>query len=207
MTVPTLAVNNFALRQTPESPFSHFAGTWDELLDLVRDNWDRGKAGPREGVVLIPIPNDGRFFSAVTPLTLDTLLTAKFAARRPGEDPFITVNALGPKAPGKLAVAVMYQHGVLEPKDRSSDADYELVSLNVLLTEEPEPMHPVAMARNFLGLAGGSKSVYSAEEFAKAIVYWASHAMASGEEVPEVDKLRLRVKDLTEALDRNNGGP
>ena len=38
-------------------------------------------------------------------------------------------------------------------------------------------MHPVAMARNMLGLPGGSEATYTAEEFATAIVYWSTRAM------------------------------
>jgi hypothetical protein len=40
-----------------------------------------------------------------------------------------------------------------------------------------EPMSPIAMAKNLLGLPGGTHADYTAEEFARSILFWARHAM------------------------------
>jgi hypothetical protein len=39
-------------------------------------------------------------------------------------------------------------------------------------------MSPMTIARNFLGLKGGTRpeKPYSTEEFAKALIYWNNHA-------------------------------
>ena len=62
-----------------------------------------------------------------------------------------------------------------------TDCEWELVSINARPTPEPEPLTPDTMARNFLELPGGTKADYTAEEFARAILYWSCRAML-GEE-------------------------
>jgi Protein of unknown function (DUF3228) len=173
----TIKLNDFVLRQTAESPYSHFDGTWDELLEMVKANLPRSREGFRDGVLLVPVPPD-RFRTAVTPLSRESILKAEFASRRADEEPFIRVNVIGPKTRGAAAEVVVYRRDVLGP-EATTDADYEVISINVSLGDTPEPMHPVAMARNFLGLAGGTKGNYSAEQFARAIIFWATHAMAA----------------------------
>jgi hypothetical protein len=118
-----------------------------------------------------------KFFSGVVELEPETPLRAIFSARRKGEDPYVQVEALGgQKLPAKVAEVVLYRHDVLG-SDASTDAGWEIVSMNARATEEPEPLTPVAMARNFLELPGGTKAEYSAEQFAQAIVYWSRRAM------------------------------
>jgi hypothetical protein len=42
-------------------------------------------------------------------------------------------------------------------------------------------MAPVTMARNFLGLVGGTRGEFTAEQFAKSIMYWATHAVVDNQ--------------------------
>ena len=42
-------------------------------------------------------------------------------------------------------------------------------------------MTPMAMARNFLALPGGTKAEYTAAQFAEAIIYWSTRAMHGGQ--------------------------
>jgi hypothetical protein len=171
-----IAVNEFVKRQVPESRFSHFAGTWDELVALVELHFGEAKPGYKDGILLVPVPPEG-FFSGVVELSEDTPLRAEFAARRKGEEPYLQVVAVGgDKLPAKMVEVVLYRHDVLG-SDASTDAEYEIVSVNARPTEEPEPQTPVAMARNFLELAGGTKAEYSAEDFARSIIYWSKRAM------------------------------
>lgn len=178
---PTIGVTDFVRRQTPESKYSHFEGGWEELVEIVRANWHRREVSPHNSEVrLVPIPQDlvHRFYTAIVEVTPDTHLRALFEPRVPGEDPFIQVEAVGyPKAPARKAEIILYSHEVLD-KDGDApptrEADFYIVSVNTYATDEPEPMSPMTMARNFLHLKGGTQPEvpYTAEEFARSIVYW-----------------------------------
>jgi hypothetical protein len=176
MNATMIGMGKLALRQTAESRFSHFAGTQDELLALVEANFDRATPGYRDGVLLVSVAPEG-FFSGVVELTANTPLKATFEARREGEAPFVQVVATeGEKLPAKAVEVVLYRRNLLE-EGRGSGADWDIISINARPTEEPEPMTPMAMARNMLHLPGGTAATYTAEEFAQAIIYWSTRAM------------------------------
>ncbi len=113
--------NAFVQRQTSESRFSHFDGTWAELEALAETHLGDATPGYRDGVVLVAVP-PARFYSGVVEVTPDTVLEARFAARRPDEAPFVEVVALrvlgDPSGNTKLAAKhvelVLYHHDVLE---------------------------------------------------------------------------------------------
>lgn len=178
-----IGINSFVLRQTADSKFSHYSGSWEELASLVERHFGEAKPGYRDGVLLVPVPSEG-FFSGVVEITPDTPLKitkATFEARRKGEDPYLQIVALGgEKLPAKMVDVVLYGRDVLleEGPDRvSTEAEWEVISLNARPTEEPEPLTPMAMARNFLVRPGGTKAEYTAEEFAHSIIYWSKRAM------------------------------
>ena len=177
---PSIGVNSFVLRQTPESKFSHFAGSFEELAILVSENFGNATRGYREGVLLVSVSADN-FFSGVIELTPEVELSASFAARRKGEMPYIQVVAVGgEKLPAKFVEVVLYAREVLleeGPDAVSSNCEFEIISINARPTEGPEPLTPVTMARNFLGLAGGTAGNFTAQQFAEAIIYWSTRAM------------------------------
>lgn len=170
-----IVINPFCKRQTPDSKHSHFDGSWDELVRLVKDHFD----GSEEGVVAVDVPAE-KFFSGVTKLSEGCELHAEFAARREGEEPYVQITAIGgAKVPASTVKVILYSHETLA-EDASSDAEWEIVSINASATAkegEAEPQTPVAMARNFLEMAGGTKREYTAEEFARSIIFWSQHAM------------------------------
>ena len=172
----TIATNPFVTRQTPESRFAHFDGSWEELEGLVLEHFDEGRQGYRDGVLLVPVPPE-RFFASTVEVVEGTELVARFEARQEGEEPVLSVSARGlPKQAAKAVDIVLYRHDVLaEDDDRSSEAEWEVISVNARVTEAEEPMDPVTMARNFLHLAGGTKGKFTAQEFAESIIYWATH--------------------------------
>jgi len=179
-----VACGEFVKRQTPESGYSHFEGTWEELEFLTTNTLlflkHYVKPGYRDGVVLVELMPE-KFRSAIVPLTEETKLTVNYAPRRKGEDPFLRVSAKAKKQSAKHASVVLYRHDVLaENNERETDAEWEIVCIKARVTEEEEPMDPYTMARNFLHLKGGTKGDFSAEEFAKSIVYWNSHCMTTG---------------------------
>lgn len=179
-----VACGEFVKRQTPESGYSHFEGTWEELEQLVTKQMEvdpsRIHPGYRDGVVLVDLVSYG-FKSAIVSLNEKTKLTANYAPRRLGEAPFLRVSAKADKQDAKYAQVVLYRHDVLaENNERETDAEWEIVCIKARVTEEEEPMDPYTMARNFLHLAGGTKGNFSAEDFAKSIVYWNNHCMTTG---------------------------
>lgn len=181
-----VACGEFVKRQTPESGFSHFNGSWEHLEQIVqywfidRPHLPFTKPGYRDGVVIQELPPDF-FYSAVVDLDEDTKLNATFAPRREGEDPFVRVSAKAIKQKAKHASVVLYRRDVLaENGENETDADWEIVAIKARTTEEEEPMDPYTMARNFLQMKGGTKGDFSAEQFAKSIVYWNTHCMTIG---------------------------
>jgi len=179
-----VACGEFVKRQTPESGYSHFEGTWEQLEELVTKQMEadptRIRPGYKDGVVLVDLVSYG-FRSAIVQLNEDSKLTANYAPRREGEAPFLRVSAKAEKQQAKHASVVLYRHDVLaENNERETDAEWEIVCIKARVTEEEEPMDPYTMARNFLHLVGGTKGDFSAEDFAKSIVYWNNHCMTTG---------------------------
>lgn len=178
-----IAINPFVQRQTATSQFSHYAGSWEQLAELVEAHLDQAREGYMPGVKLVPVPAEG-FYAGVVALTPEMPLQAVFAARREGEEPYVEIRAsAAAKQPAAAVDVVIYSHDVLaKDGDDSSEAPWEVISINARLDEQPEPLSPVAMARNFLGLPGGSTGAeYTAEDFARSIVYWSQHAMCAAE--------------------------
>jgi hypothetical protein len=178
-----VACGEFVKRQTPESGYSHFEGSWEEL-EAMAANVMRFphcvQQGYKDGVILVDL-DAFKFRSAIVKLNEESELTANYAPRRLGEAPFIRVSAKAKKQPAKYAQVVLYRHDVLaENNERETDAEWEIVCIKARVTEEEEPMDPYTMARNFLHLAGGTKGDFTAEQFAKSIVYWNNHCMTTG---------------------------
>lgn len=183
-----IAVLDFVRRQTPESPYNHFDGSWDELRGLVEAAWDMRRASPNNsGVLIVPMPPEKvhRFYTSIVEITKETPLVAEYAPRMPGEAPFVQLSAPGlSKSSARRVDIILYSHDTLAadgdaPPTR--EAEYYIVSINAYASEEEEPMGPMTMARNFLGMKGGTrpKIPYTAEEFARAIVYWNQHVRVS----------------------------
>lgn len=170
--------SDFVKRQTANSQFAHFSGSWEQLETMVEANRPKAVQGYKLGVFLVPLPPEG-FFTSIVKLTSDDMLGAAFKARREGEDPYIQVYAVGEKMPAKKVDIVIYSKEVLaENNENSTDADYEIVSINASPFPDREvPMDPVTMMRNFLHKAGGTKGEFSAQQFAESIEFWSQHAL------------------------------
>ena len=174
--IQLIGISELVRRQTQASRFSYFDGSWEELVALVEQHFDRAQPGCRDGVVLVPVPVEG-FCSGVVRITPETVLKATFAARREGEEPYVQVVAVGgEKLPAMAVDIVLYKRDVLGD-EATTDAEWEIVSINARPTEEPEPLTPTAMMRNMLELPGGTPATYTAQQFAEALRYWSQHAM------------------------------
>lgn len=172
--MPTIGLNEFVVRQTPDSKFSHFGGTGEELTALTEANFSSALHGYRDGVMRIPVPPN-RFFSGVVEATADMTFRTTFEARRKGEAPYLQTVALGgDKLPAKAVEIIIYCRDVLLEEGSSAvstEAEWEIVSINARPTEGPEPPTPMAIARNMLGLPGGTDGEFTARELAESVVY------------------------------------
>jgi|WetSurSiteA1Bulk_404760.scaffolds.fasta_scaffold00108_30 hypothetical protein len=175
----TVKCSNFVKRQTPESRFSHYMGTWEGLEVIAETFYKVWEPGYKPGVFTVQVP-PYLFKTSIVPIEGREVFT-RLEARQEGEEPVCVRTVSGKKLPPLRVDLVIYSAAVLdEDNDRSTDADFEIISINASPTSEPVPMTPTAMARNQLHLTGGTKGNYTPEQFAKSIMFWETHAMVEG---------------------------
>jgi Protein of unknown function (DUF3228) len=167
----TIGTTQFARGRHVPTGYSHFDGSWAELEALVAKHVDQAKPGYREGVLLVPVPPH-RFRSSFVEPQAGAVLEGDVFSRRPDEEPFLRVRQVGgQKQPAGYVEVVIYRDDVLREGGDEPSHDWEIVSVNANPTDKPDPMDPVTMARNYLGLAGGTKGQFTAEQFARAIIW------------------------------------
>jgi hypothetical protein len=182
----TIAWSSFALgRHKPGTGYSFFNGTWghhegpveEELLCLVRRYFDdrRPARGSSDinAVCEVPIPYPEPFVCSTINVAFASNITAEVCRRQPHEDPYVRLIADGPPVDCKFASVILYSAAELLKNGgtRSSDADWEIVCV-IASDIENEPMNPLAMARNQLGMPGGTPREYTSQEWAEAVYYW-----------------------------------
>jgi hypothetical protein len=171
-----VAINDFARRQTAESNFSHYEGSFDALCELVARNLDSKVilVDDDDGqVIKVTLPGKG-FFSAVTQATPEMSFVGRYEQRDDFEYPYINVRAVaGSKVPANETDIILYSHAKLAVKnEHSTDAAWEIVSINAKRTTKEEPLHPVTMMRNQKNYSGGTRAKYTPEQWADAVEYW-----------------------------------
>lgn len=172
-----IGTNEFVKRQTPQSKFAHYDGTWEELEDLVEicvkdplvcakdpltDDFSSIKynscmrEGYRKGVVLVNIcPH--KFYSSIVELKEGDEFKSVYKPRRPGETPYIQSVYNGKKSHAVFVEIVLYSHEVLlETKENSTNLPWEIISINAFPDKTSSPMPPETEARNILCLDGGT---------------------------------------------------
>lgn len=188
-----IAVNPFArdrhVRGTGLSFLDH--PDWEgELIDRIRvgiaDNNVKDGFMPGVKLVTISTANDNGaidVYTGLVELEPGDELEADFVPRRADEHPVIDVRTTAaPKKAAWLDVVLYHTDVLKEDGSNSIEDGWEVISLNALPDDEECPQNPVSMARNLLGLDGGSggnKAEYSAEDFAKSVWYWSTHAMCA----------------------------
>lgn len=175
-----IGISNFAKgRHVPGNGYSFYRHSEQEMIAEILRNWDQRKPGTGRTDLnkVIVVPMDPANFVGNTCVPDETTpLTAFLDQRQPKERPFVRVRAtVAEPEPCKYAYVVLYSAEALMENDgeRSGDYDWEVVAM-VASPVENEPMHPLTMARNFLEEVGGTKCDYTAEQFARAIWYWAN---------------------------------
>lgn len=193
-------INPFCLRQVEvnnNSVFGGFTGTAEELQSIL----DRMPFSLTEGVEIIRIYADdpvldktkGQFICTFGVVEDGEEVATAYEARRPGEQPVTVKTVTRTARPTATTIdLVFYSHQALEA-DASSDAEYELVSINTMPTKlaqgEEEPMTPETLWRNYLakipGCPAGIGGTYRPEwddeevfrkELSLAETYWADKA-------------------------------
>ena len=183
---PTIGINNFVRRQTADSEFTHFEGSWERLAELVVENFDKAKPGYRDGVCLVPVPAEG-FYCGVVELKEGDRLEGEYKARRPGEEPRKTIRVSRPgDRSGKSACThvdiVLYSRETLEENDEDcTGKDWDIIALNGRTTEAEMPIHPDTLIANHFELDGGTPTGKSPEEFERAlresVLFWKNKAI------------------------------
>jgi hypothetical protein len=180
-----IIINSFVERQTADSRFSHFEGTYDELLDRVDQGFTMMRAGYREGVLLVPVDPTG-FFSGIVTLSEGDKLMGSYEARREGEDPRKCVVTAAEKQPAQMVEIVLYSSAVLaEGGDNELPVhrdNWEVISINASPTGDPNiPIAPHVLMHNHFGSSGGTDTHLSDAEFVSLLregfEYWKDKAM------------------------------
>ena len=190
----TVKTNSFCKRQTRDSRFSHFEGSWDQLEDLATTLLAQGATRPgyRDGVTLVRVPCGacGAFRAqAVTRLQEGDRVEATVAVRREGEVPRLSLSIRGVDLPAdrrieKVAASgvdlVLYRHDVLGD-DATTNATWEIVSINAVPLEGSRPMDLLTLLHNHFGSDGGTDTKMGPAEFESALresfEFWKDHAV------------------------------
>lgn len=180
-----IAWSNFAIvRHKPGTGHCYSILSNDEVIKLAENNFHKAVPGHGETTlnrkIVIPIPAES-FVCSSALLKEKMHVLAKVQRRQAGEDLHVSnyitplmANAMGitPESANFAKVVLYSAEALLENGgERTTNADWEIVCI-IASPVENEPMHPLTMARNQLEMPGGTKSEYSAQEYAEAIYYW-----------------------------------
>lgn len=183
----TVGWSQFALTHSkPGTGNSYTTLTNKKVVELVKTNWQLAKPGSGETDVtrkiLVPVPADDFYCPPRAKLIIGMPIKAQIVQRQEGEDPYVETyvsmrtarkfNAVE-SVVAKSANIVCYSAEALLENDgeRSTDCDWEIVTILCDETEEMTPMPSLTMARNYLNKSGGTFTDYSAKEFAESIWY------------------------------------
>lgn len=185
----TLGWSDFAKRNhLRSSGHSYTSLSYAEVVERVLKNWSQAIPGTGETTlerkVLVPVDPQGFFCPPRVPLVPGMQVQAEIRFRQEGEDPFVLTYVTEDEArrlqvfqevSAKQVNVVCYNAEALLENggSRSTDCDWEIVCL-LASSGESQPMEPLTMARNFLEKTGGTKSIYTAEQFAESIYYWST---------------------------------
>lgn len=179
--MPKIICSEFVKRQTKESRFSHSDYTWEEIAEMAMSEFGEAVDGYREGVCLVPTVSGDNFYCAVGKVEDVVEWEEVYEARQDGETKVRTKYGIVDKKPEASHVdLVLYHVDVLAEEEdyiRHGDHEWEVISINARTTEDPYPIPPMTMARNFLVKKGGTKAEYTAQEFADSIWFWNRHCL------------------------------
>ena len=178
-------VNSFVKRHTPESRFSHFEGSWTQLIELTMVDFINAKPGYRDGVVLVPVLPEG-FFSGVRELGDGEPIWGKYESRRAGEEPRkVVMTGSRDKLPAKSVDIILYSSSVLAEdgsnETPAEEGNWEIISVNANPFDNEMPITPETLMHNHFGSDGGTTTNLSDGEFVtmlrESFDFWKDKAM------------------------------
>ena len=176
----SVGVNSFVERQTKDSGKTYAKTlSFNDIADHASQQLAKGnyKNGYRDGVILVNVDKKfiEDFVCPIVKIDENTNLIAEQVKRRNEEEPYIRIRALNGK-PLKTSNVdlILYRNDVLkETQENETNKKWELISFHAIPKEINElPMGPVTMMRNQLQLEGGTKGVYSSEQWAQSVNFW-----------------------------------
>ena len=172
--MPTFGMNVCTEKHTRESEFSYFEGTDEELLALVAAAWDdRIPINEEPGIYSVPV-DPSRFMTPVREKIVGEVITGTYKPREKGEEPVTHYKADGTKIPAVTANMIVYSHAALGD-EASTTCDYEVVSENAENDTGRSPLDPISMHRNQMDLPGGTKQMYTSEQWCDSVGFWDKH--------------------------------
>ena len=176
----------FVRRQTPNSRFSYTSLTDEQVLTLIRENWDNRKPGYRPEVQLVPVPPAG-FYSNIAVLEVGDKLVGGYEPRVAGEEPrkFTVLASTDErpvskrKLPATFVDIVLYHRDALlediKPGEPAPGFEWNIISINANLDAET-PIEVGALIANHLHLSGGTDTKMTDEQFVaqlrRSVLYW-----------------------------------
>jgi hypothetical protein len=190
-----VSVNDFVKRQSEISgkTFSNDL-SFEFLANHAREKMIKNEfmIGYRKGVRIVKLDkiHIHKVFCPYVRITKDIKLISKLVNRREGEIPYIQTRAINgiPIKTGSVDL-ILYRHDVLlENNENTTDADWELISINAIPDgEKTMPIGPVTMMRNQLELVGGTRALYSTEEWAESVLFWQKYAPLNPVDITDED--------------------
>ncbi|MFT5130270.1 MAG: hypothetical protein ACI8W8_003899 [Rhodothermales bacterium] len=102
-----------------------------------------------------------------------------YEARRPEELAVLTEWVTGVEPPlAPFVHLIIYSRAQLEKEDEPVDADWGIVAINASAGPAVDPMRPITMMRNGLGVEhGGSDVEIDPVAYAASVDFWSRHVM------------------------------
>ncbi|MCP4243494.1 MAG: DUF3228 family protein [bacterium] len=189
-----VGVTNFVRRQTRQSPFSHFDGSFEQVVELAKAALAEGTwqtSAKTDNVLEVRVPAEG-FYSAMVKVEAGAVGEAVFEQRAGAtepEAPAWQVRVPGKKLAAKQVTLILYSSANLGEKHATLplvEGNWELVSINAELFDEHAPIMPDALMRNHFGWPGGTAMGLTDEEFVgalkRSVAHWRAFAHVKGEE-------------------------
>lgn len=188
--MPTIAFSGFVRRQTKWSPHSYTDLPDEEVLRRVQAHFAEALPGYRPDVLKVPVEPDG-FYSSTVTLKYGDSLRGQYTPRADGEMCRKGVQVVGgDKTPAKYVEIILYSHAALqEDGGASTDADWEIISINASACAGPEPIPMEALLYNYFhedssGDGGTAMPGTTPEQFVallrESFMFWRDRARAAG---------------------------
>lgn len=159
---PHLRFEELARHAQERMAAGHFTEGYRPGVRIVQGSWEFAR----------------HFVCPLVKVSETTPLVVRVGRRRPEEEPYLQIRAVGEEPLRAHRVEfILYHRDVLaETEENSTDAEWELISVHAIPEGvERLPMNPVTMMRNQLRLPGGTAAHYSSEEWAEAVRFWQTY--------------------------------